>query len=275
MPKKNHFQFTPSKHLDTVTTLSANMSDFSYDKHAHEEFSIGVTLQGSQEFFASRAFHKSGPGNIILFNPDDVHDGHSGGDTNLEYVMLYLHPDELKPSFQALGADMTHSLRVEDTVLNDPILRHQVINLSQLIHDENSSKMEHESGVFQVAQSLVRLSGQLKGIASETRADKLLLRAKDFIQANLHQEISIDDIAKAANLSKFHFIRLFRSQFGITPHQYVLSCRINNARKALEAGTPAVDVAQASGFADSSHLNRRFKRYYGMTPKQYQLQLSS
>ncbi len=106
------------------------------------------------------------------------------------------------------------------------------------------------------------------------RQETLLVRAKDFILDNLNKDLSIDDIAGAASMSKSHFIRRFRSQFGITPHQYVLNCRINSARKVLELGTPASEVAQAFGFADGSHFNRRFKRVYGMTPKQYQLQIS-
>lgn len=82
-------------------------------------------------------------------------------------------------------------------------------------------------------------------------------------------------MAQAAAMSKYHFIRLFHRQFGITPHQYVLNCRINAARKYLETGLPSSHVAQLSGFADNSHLNRHFKRTFGMTPKQYQLQLCS
>ncbi|GAK84756.1 transcriptional regulator AraC family [Vibrio ponticus] len=99
-----------------------------------------------------------------------------------------------------------------------------------------------------------------------------MYRAKEFIHANLARDISIDDVANAATVSKYHFIRLFRSQFGITPHQYVLNCRINLARRYLEQGWSTTHSAQAAGFADISHLNRRFKRVYGMTPKQYQLQ---
>lgn len=275
MKQENQFQFVGSAHLDRVTVLNANMSDFSYDKHAHEEYSIGVTLKGRQDFFCCKGFHKSPPGGVLLFNPEDVHDGCSGGDETLEYVMLYIHPDELVPLFTALGTQQTHQLRVDGTLLDDAILRHQVIALSNLVQAPASSKIEQESGLFQIAHSLVRQSGKLKHlIVSANRKDTLLLKAKDYIQANLHHDISIDDISLAANMSKYHFIRLFRSQFGITPHQYVLNCRINQARKALEIGTASIDVAQEFGFADSSHFNRRFKRVFGMTPKQYQLQLA-
>nr|WP_275138692.1 AraC family transcriptional regulator [Vibrio furnissii] len=74
-------------------------------------------------------------------------------------------------------------------------------------------------------------------------------------------------------MSKFHFIRLFNEQFGMTPHQFVLNCRVNRAKQALEVGDKASDVAIDLGFADVSHLNRKFKRVFGITPHQYQRQL--
>ncbi|WP_414830857.1 helix-turn-helix transcriptional regulator [Alteromonas sp. H39] len=74
-------------------------------------------------------------------------------------------------------------------------------------------------------------------------------------------------------MSKYHFIRLFNQQFGMTPHQYVLNCRINRARQALEMGNSVFDTAVDLGFADVSHFNRKFKRTFGITPRQYQRQL--
>ncbi|MDD1780335.1 AraC family transcriptional regulator [Enterovibrio sp. ZSDZ35] len=272
MDTENRFQFINSQHLDGVSVLDANMSDFTYDKHAHEEFSIGVTLQGRQDFFCQGAFHKSPAGGVLLFNPEDVHDGSSGGDENLEYLMLYLHPNTLESQFLALGVNSPRQLRVEGCLINDTALRSQALVLAHTLKNPESRRIEQEAALFQLSHAMVAKAGKLNEPPLSNRKDTLLLRAKDFVQDNLSRDIGIDDIAEAANMSKFHFIRQFRAQFGITPHQYILNCRINSARKALECGSPSSDVAQRFGFADSSHFNRRFKRVYGMTPKQYQLQ---
>lgn len=77
MSAENRFQFAKSAVLDEVMLLEASMSDFSYGTHAHEEFSFGVTLSGRQDFFALGEHHKSYAGNVIVFNPEDAHDGHS------------------------------------------------------------------------------------------------------------------------------------------------------------------------------------------------------
>jgi len=270
--KDNHFKYINNEQHQSISMLTATMSDFTYAKHAHEEYSIGITLQGRQDFFCRNAFYKSVPGNVILFNPEDIHDGHSGTEQNLEYLMLYIHPDEFQPLFKALGYKQDCTLRMANTLYADPLLRNQVIHLSMLLQTNSTSKIEREAAVLQMAQSLVRLNGSLDLPALSTRVDSLLLRAKDYILANIDNDIAIDDIAHAATMSKFHFIRRFREHFGITPHQYVLNCRINYARRALQVGRDATSVAVESGFADASHLNRNFKRVFGMTPKQFQLQ---
>jgi AraC-like DNA-binding protein len=104
--------------------------------------------------------------------------------------------------------------------------------------------------------------------------ETLLLRARDYIHDNIEGDLSIDDLSRAAHLSKYHFIRLFRSQFGLTPHQYVINHRINRVREELAAGGSPTEVAQRFGFFDVSHMNRYFKRAYGLTPRQYQVQLT-
>ena len=88
-----------------------------------------------------------------------------------------------------------------------------------------------------------------------------------------YEKITVDEIANAACVSKFHFIRMFSEQVGMTPHQYVLISRINKCKMALESGEKAVDMAMELGFSDVSHLNRKFKSIFGITPNQYQRQL--
>ncbi|MFM2482083.1 helix-turn-helix domain-containing protein [Celerinatantimonas sp. YJH-8] len=274
MKRENQFQFTNSSRCEHIIALNAVMSDFSYVRHAHEEYSLGVTLQGRQDFFCQNAFYRSPVGGVMVFDPEDVHDGHSGGSDHLEYVMLYIHPDTFKPLFQALGCSSDSPLRLQRPLFTAPALRRQILHLSALMRQPDSSRMEYESVVFQIAQSLVAFSGKLDiGSPVHKRTDTLLIHAKDYILAHLDQDISIDDIAGVASMSKFHFIRSFRQQFGITPHQYVLNCRVNLARKLIASGQSLTSAAYAAGFADHSHLNRYFKRVYGMAPKYFQRQL--
>jgi len=272
----SQFRFVKSEHLPGLTLLQAAMDGFAYDRHAHEEHSFGVTLAGRQDFFSGGANHHSMPGNIIQFNPGEVHDGCSGGDDPLNYVMIYVPVSELEPLVAtAAGREQATDFRVNETLMQDQTLREAILELARLISNKVGSRIEQEHALYQIASRVTQRAGRFEADDITRRADVLLERAREFIQAHVTEDLALEDISEAANLSKYHFLRLFRKQFGITPHQYVVNCRINAARHALDTGDSLNDVVYRYGFADLSHFNRRFKRIYGMTPRQYQASIAS
>ncbi|NIC05661.1 AraC family transcriptional regulator [Billgrantia bachuensis] len=269
--QSSRFEYFKSQHIPELTVLQAALSDFSYDRHAHEEYAFGVTLSGRQDFFSGGQYHRSPPGNVIQFNPEQVHDGHPGDDSTLGYVMLYVPSAQLEASFaDAAGSQRAGRFQGSDTLLADPELRRAILDLAGLMIHQQGTRIDQEHALHRMATRLVQRAGKFQPGGTVSRPDALLLRAKEYVHAHLEADLSLDDISQAAHLSKYHFLRLFRQQFGITPHQYVLSCRANAARNALEAGVAPNEVAFRYGFTDLSHFNRRFKRIYGMTPHAYQ-----
>jgi len=98
---------------------------------------------------------------------------------------------------------------------------------------------------------------------------KKLTLVKDYIQAHLYQDLKLDKLAAIAQLSPYHFLRLFKQSLGSTPHQYILQCRLNQAKYLLHHSELSIaEIAAQTGFADQSHLTRYCKRILGMTPKQ-------
>jgi AraC family transcriptional regulator len=97
-----------------------------------------------------------------------------------------------------------------------------------------------------------------------------LRRVKDFIDAQISNEITISDLAAVAGLSQYHFIRAFKYTIGLPPYQYVLSERIHRAKGLLSKPDLSLgDVALAAGFSDASQLNRIFRKFVGVTPTAY------
>ncbi len=86
---KEQLKYLRSPYTAGLSSFFAKMTDFIFDKHAHEEYSIGVTCSGRQDFFSGGAYHRSNVGNIISFNSEQVHDGCAGAGALLEYQMLY------------------------------------------------------------------------------------------------------------------------------------------------------------------------------------------
>ncbi|HCB17685.1 MAG TPA: hypothetical protein DEP76_11650 [Alteromonas sp.] len=84
---------------------------------------------------------------------------------------------------------------------------------------------------------------------------------------NLQHSITIADIASPVGLSEFHFARAFRQSFYTSVHRYIESRRVQRVRELLTQEQKLVDIADAAGFSDQSHLSRVVKRQTGVTPK--------
>ncbi len=98
----------------------------------------------------------------------------------------------------------------------------------------------------------------------------VLKKVRDFVEASLEQGIMVEDLAGIAELSPFHFTRMFQQSIGLSPHQYVLSRRIAKAKELLGERDPSLaNVAQECGFSSQSHLTTRFRRATGMTPNSF------
>jgi AraC-like DNA-binding protein len=81
--------------------------------------------------------------------------------------------------------------------------------------------------------------------------------------------IGVEDLTEIAQLSRFHLMRTFRRDVGLSPHAYLTQIRVEAAKKLLSEGASIVDVASDIGFTDQSHFTRHFKRITGVTPGQY------
>lgn len=86
------------------------------------------------------------------------------------------------------------------------------------------------------------------------------------LEERFADSVSLDDLTEEVGLSKFHLLRLFREEFGTTPHAFQLHLRIARAREMLDRGTSPAEVALACGFADQAHFTRCFKSIVGFTP---------
>jgi AraC-like DNA-binding protein len=91
-------------------------------------------------------------------------------------------------------------------------------------------------------------------------------RAMERLSTDFREPTSLDDLAKEARLSKFHFVRCFRQATGLSPHRYRKLLRVLSARRLLEQGSSVAEAASQASFADASHLSRTFREWLGVTP---------
>ena len=123
-----------------------------------------------------------------------------------------------------------------------------------------------------IAQRLVEVvSGKAKKPARVTARDRRrAVEAALWIDANSHRQIELEDAARQAEVSPFHFLRLFSGVLGVTPHQYLLRSRLRRAARLLADDDKAVtEIAYDVGFGDLSNFVRTFHRAAGVSPLKF------
>ncbi len=274
--RSDRFQFYRSGHLAGVTLLDAAITDFRYKRHTHDDYSLAVTREGYQNFFCAGRYYRVPRGGVIQINPDTLHDGFAEDSTGFQYSIIYLPRDQVREVVQGLGHSTTRELRFLDTVIDHPGLRRRLLEVMHAIKTLGREAIDVQTRFTALIASLCQMNGLTAAEARQrSPRDTLVIRARDYLHDHLHDPVSLDAMAAALNVSKFHLARLFKSQMGITPYRYLLDCRVNAARRALERQEDVDEVIGRFGFYDLSHLNRRFKEVYGTTPSAFRRQVTA
>jgi AraC-like DNA-binding protein len=98
----------------------------------------------------------------------------------------------------------------------------------------------------------------------------VIQRTIEYIEMNLHEELSLDSVAQFAGFSKFHFLRIFQKEVGVTASEYIRYRRIaNSANMLLYTDEKIIDIAFYYRFETQESFTRSFKKYYQLPPGQY------
>ncbi|GLU34099.1 helix-turn-helix domain-containing protein [Trinickia caryophylli] len=121
----------------------------------------------------------------------------------------------------------------------------------------------------EILSQLLRSQAARRGDAPATGglAPAVRRRLREYIDANLARTMTLGELAELACLSEYHFARMFRASFGMPPHTWIASERLERARTLLRTTTlSAEQIAAACGYADASHFAHRFRAALGAAP---------
>lgn len=148
--------------------------------------------------------------------------------------------------------------------------------LAELTNETAEGRMFVETASLTLAARLLQKycdSGAHKPTDQSTHHldHRRLRRVLDYIAANIEHDITLDNLARIAGYSSFHFARVFTLAMGVPPHRYISRTRLENAMAELAAGKlPLVEIALNAHFSSQASFTRAFHRVTGMTPKEYQ-----
>ncbi len=257
-------EFRHPAHRGGIELYRAHIVRHAFEPHAHAAFGLGAIEQGAERFRLRGAEHLAAAGSLVLMNPDELHTGRAVTEGGWRYRMIYLDAEvaaEISGErdwwfADAVAADVQRARRV--TALLDRLW-------------QTSSPLAFDSLLPELLQELAPHARGTRPARAE--GAQRFARVVDFLQANLDQRLTLDQLAAVAGLSPFHFLRRFRAQYHATPQQMLMALRLLQAKRLLGAGTAPAEVAVACGLADQAHLTRAFAQRYGVTPARYQRQL--
>jgi len=231
----------------------------SFPRHTHDELVLGANVSGHEQIWLDGKHLEVPAGTVTLYNPLAVQ-ASEFGPQGVEYISLHLDINALQRLMREHNLGPGHgSPTFEQGVLQQPALYRSIIDFAG-----TATAAEQEAALLQLLATLFEQAPSANGEQAPAIEHSVAL-----MRAQLHQRLTLEQLAHAAGLSKFHFVRCFKKAMGLGPLQYHMQLRLIEARQQLRTGAHPRDVALGLGFYDQSHFINAFGKVMGVTPAAY------
>lgn len=243
-----------------VEVFHAHFIEHAYPMHVHDAWTLLIVDDGAVRYDLDRREHGTPGDTVSLLPPHVPHNGSPATSWGFRKRVVYLDLTQLDESF--IGP------AVDGPDIVDPVLRWRIGQLhTALAHP--GDELEAESRLTLIAE---RLRGHLlpRLVADPPMAGRGVAHCvRELLDERLQDGMTLEEAGNLVHAHPTHLVRAFSAEFGIAPHQYLTSRRVDRARRLLLDGQPPAAVAAAVGFHDQSHLTRHFRRHLGVTPGHY------
>lgn len=238
-----------------------------FPAHFHEYYVIGFIEEGQRYLVCKGQEYIINPGDLLLFNPYDTHSCEQIDGKTLDYRCINVYPKIMKKLVLEINGNENLPCFTQNVLYQSEL----VSNLKELhfkISQEESEFKKEELFLYFMEELIETYSDlTILPLASETSFE--IKTVCSYLEENYTKTITLDDLSVLTGWSKYHLLRSFTKQMGLSPYSYLETIRVNHAKKLLEEGVKPIEVAFLTGFSDQSHFTKFFKRQIGLTPKQY------
>ncbi|MEQ9333433.1 AraC family transcriptional regulator [Thalassobaculum sp.] len=239
-------------------------SRHSFARHTHDRFGIGMIHRGAQRSLSGRGTVEAGAGDVITVNPGEVHDGMPIGEGGRAWRILYFEPALVAHAGDEQTEGDGGSYEFASPVISGGGVGRRLAALFAAL----TTGAEALRGEELLPPLLATLGASMPARTDRAVPDRIA-GARSRIDDDPAAPVTLAELARSCDLSRFQLIRAFTRATGLTPHAYQVQRRTDLARRLIAAGTPLAQAAADSGFADQSHMTRVFARRFGLSPGAY------
>ncbi|MCU5772590.1 AraC family transcriptional regulator [Erwiniaceae bacterium BAC15a-03b] len=263
--EKDRARFRHLPEMPGVELYHAHISSYAFEPHTHEAFGMGTIDYGAERFRYRGSNYVAPTHSLVLMNPDELHTGESATEDGWRYRMIYIEPQVLEALSGEQGWWFTDAVR-EDLATSQQLSR----TLAALWQADDSLAVEGQMfSIMQLLRPHARVAKK-RLVEPAQRFDIV----RDYLRENFTRNITLAELSTLVSLSPYHFLRQFKRQHHVTPHQMLMAFRLYEAKQLLMRGIAAAEVAATVGLSDQAHLTRTFAQRYGITPIRYQKQVT-
>ena len=239
-----------------------------FPRHAHGGFCIGLVERGARDLCDGKSSVIVRENGLFVINPGRSH-ACGPRDGRHSYFTICVETEYMRQTASRISGKERPAPYFRQILLDDGLLGARVRCFLSLVENGGSSA-EKKSVLDGVLSSLIlRYAEEPPAPSRPVAREEAIASACEFIRTNHARELSLKGMAAVVHLSPFYFQRLFLRTVGVTPHDYLMQCRVRQARELLSKGGSIAEIALDTGFVDQSHFTRSFKRAMGITPGVY------
>jgi len=224
----------------------------------HQYYEFIFSVKGSADILCHDTYYTIHPGDIIAINPNSFHNTNSASGISAYYLTI-------SPEFFRQNG-FEEPLPLFQNFIQDPELFKLFQAIPRAFHSEQRwNKALTNFAVLQFVLYLCQ-NYSVSHVDDNIKNTKKIARIIDYINQNIHQQISLDDISLHIGLSKYHLCREFKRYTNHSILEYINMVRCHNAHQLICAGSTVSAAALSCGFTNLSHFSKIYKRYIGHLP---------
>lgn len=249
------------------------------DIHTHDYYEFYFFLGGNVSLQIDKDIHPVSPGDMVIVPPGLAHRPiiHDVAEPYSRFVFWI--SSEFCNHLLSLSSDYGYLMQLVSTrktyvFHNDKITFNSIIaKLTRLLEEMQANRFGKGAQIPVYVMDLLlflnRLVYEENHPASALDNDSLYQNICNFIEAHIEEDLSLERISGEFFMSKYHIAHIFKSNLGLSIHQYITKKRLTYCRQSILSGMSITNAYETFGFGDYSSFYRAFKKEYGISPKDY------